>query len=180
MDRVQKETSYQQIKPLLASGTGVVQGPMRTLLFMLTFVAMGAMTDGLNRLFSNDATPIRLARDLVLDRLLDELERVDVLQLRLGAERGLARRTQGHVRVAAEVAAFQTRLGDAEGADDVERLGADGPGRAEDHNLARSGHVTSLPCRSSHPLRHSWNPLWTDLAFSHEHNDRRARPAPEA
>lgn len=28
--------------------------------------AMGAMTDGLNRLFSNDATPIRLARDLGL------------------------------------------------------------------------------------------------------------------
>lgn len=29
-------------------------------------VAMGAMTDGLNRLFSNDATPLRLARDLGL------------------------------------------------------------------------------------------------------------------
>jgi uncharacterized membrane protein YadS len=29
----------------LASGTGVVAGPMRTLLFMLTFVAMGAITD---------------------------------------------------------------------------------------------------------------------------------------
>lgn len=35
-------------------------------------VAMGAVTDGLNRLFSNDATPLRLARDLglgVVDRL---------------------------------------------------------------------------------------------------------------
>jgi 2-octaprenyl-6-methoxyphenol hydroxylase len=29
-------------------------------------VAMGAVTDGLNRLFSNDATPVRLARDLGL------------------------------------------------------------------------------------------------------------------
>jgi 2-octaprenyl-6-methoxyphenol hydroxylase len=29
-------------------------------------VAMGAVTDGLNRLFSNDATPLRLARDLGL------------------------------------------------------------------------------------------------------------------
>lgn len=29
-------------------------------------LAMGAMTDGLNRLFSNDATPLRLARDLGL------------------------------------------------------------------------------------------------------------------
>lgn len=35
-------------------------------------VVMGAMTDGLNRLFSNDALPVRLARDLglgVVDRL---------------------------------------------------------------------------------------------------------------
>lgn len=35
-------------------------------------VAMGAVTDGLNRLFSNDATPLRLARDLglgMVDRL---------------------------------------------------------------------------------------------------------------
>lgn len=35
-------------------------------------VAMGAVTDGLNRLFSNDATPLRLARDLglgIVDRL---------------------------------------------------------------------------------------------------------------
>ena len=37
--------AWPALKPLLASGTGVVQGPMRTLLFMLTFVAMGAMTD---------------------------------------------------------------------------------------------------------------------------------------
>ncbi|MGL4974216.1 MAG: 2-octaprenyl-6-methoxyphenyl hydroxylase, partial [Bosea sp. (in: a-proteobacteria)] len=29
-------------------------------------VAMGAVTDGLNRLFSNDSTPLRLARDLGL------------------------------------------------------------------------------------------------------------------
>lgn len=35
-------------------------------------IAMGAVTDGLNRLFSNDATPLRLARDLglgIVDRL---------------------------------------------------------------------------------------------------------------
>lgn len=35
-------------------------------------VAMGAVTDGLNRLFSNDATPLRLARDLglgIVDRM---------------------------------------------------------------------------------------------------------------
>ena len=30
---------------VLAAGTGVVAGPIRTLFFMLTFVAMGAMTD---------------------------------------------------------------------------------------------------------------------------------------
>ncbi len=35
-------------------------------------VAMGAATDGLNRLFSNDATPLRLARDLGLG-LVDRL-----------------------------------------------------------------------------------------------------------
>lgn len=35
-------------------------------------LAMGAVTDGLNRLFSNDATPIRLARDLGLG-LVDRL-----------------------------------------------------------------------------------------------------------
>ena len=29
-------------------------------------VAMGVVTDGLNRLFSNDSTPVRLARDLGL------------------------------------------------------------------------------------------------------------------
>jgi uncharacterized membrane protein YadS len=37
--------AWPALKPLLASGTAVVQGPMRTMLFMLTFVAMGAMTD---------------------------------------------------------------------------------------------------------------------------------------
>ncbi|HEY5795462.1 MAG TPA: ubiquinone biosynthesis hydroxylase [Bosea sp. (in: a-proteobacteria)] len=40
-------------------------------------IAMGAVTDGLNRLFSNDATPLRLARDLglgLVDRL-PELKR---------------------------------------------------------------------------------------------------------
>jgi uncharacterized membrane protein YadS len=37
--------AWPALKPLLASGTAVVQGPMRTLLFMLTFVAMGAITD---------------------------------------------------------------------------------------------------------------------------------------
>jgi 2-octaprenyl-6-methoxyphenol hydroxylase len=35
-------------------------------------VAMGAVTDGLNRLFSNDITPVRLARDLGLG-LVDRL-----------------------------------------------------------------------------------------------------------
>ena len=38
-------------------------------------VAMGAVTDGLNRLFSNDVTPIRLARDLGLG-LVDRLPRL--------------------------------------------------------------------------------------------------------
>jgi len=38
-------------------------------------VAMGAVTDGLNRLFSNDATPLRLARDLGLG-LVDRLPRL--------------------------------------------------------------------------------------------------------
>ena len=35
-------------------------------------VAMGVVTDGLNRLFSNDVLPVRLARDLglgIVDRL---------------------------------------------------------------------------------------------------------------
>ena len=35
-------------------------------------VAMGAVTDGLNRLFSNDVLPLRLARDLGLG-LVDRL-----------------------------------------------------------------------------------------------------------
>ena len=35
-------------------------------------VAMGAVTDGLNRLFSNDVTPVRLSRDLGLG-LVDRL-----------------------------------------------------------------------------------------------------------
>lgn len=38
-------------------------------------VAMGVVTDGLNRLFSNDATPLRLARDLGLG-LVDRLPRL--------------------------------------------------------------------------------------------------------
>ncbi len=38
-------------------------------------VAMGAVTDGLNRLFSNDVTPVRLARDLGLG-LVDRLPRL--------------------------------------------------------------------------------------------------------
>jgi len=37
--------AWPALKPVLASGTAVVQGPMRTMLFMLTFVAMGAITD---------------------------------------------------------------------------------------------------------------------------------------
>jgi uncharacterized membrane protein YadS len=37
--------AWPALKPALAAGTSVVQGPMRTLLFMLTFVAMGAITD---------------------------------------------------------------------------------------------------------------------------------------
>ncbi|CAM5180901.1 2-octaprenyl-6-methoxyphenol hydroxylase OS=Bosea thiooxidans OX=53254 GN=ARD30_23770 PE=3 SV=1 [Bosea thiooxidans] len=40
-------------------------------------VAMGAVTDGLNRLFSNDATPLRLARDLGLG-LVDRLPGLSV------------------------------------------------------------------------------------------------------
>ena len=37
--------AWPALKPALAAGTGVVQGPMRTMLFMMTFVAMGAITD---------------------------------------------------------------------------------------------------------------------------------------
>ncbi|HVY66232.1 MAG TPA: putative sulfate exporter family transporter [Gammaproteobacteria bacterium] len=37
--------AWPALGPKLASGTAVVQGPMRTMLFMLTFVAMGAITD---------------------------------------------------------------------------------------------------------------------------------------
>ena len=38
-------TSWPTLAPTLDAGTAVVQSPMRTMLFMLTFVAMGAMTD---------------------------------------------------------------------------------------------------------------------------------------
>jgi uncharacterized membrane protein YadS len=38
-------TSWPDLAPTLYQGTAVVQSPMRTMLFMLTFVAMGAMTD---------------------------------------------------------------------------------------------------------------------------------------
>jgi uncharacterized membrane protein YadS len=38
-------TSWPALAPTLDAGTAVVQSPMRTMLFMLTFVAMGAMTD---------------------------------------------------------------------------------------------------------------------------------------
>jgi 2-octaprenyl-6-methoxyphenol hydroxylase len=50
-------------------------------------VAMGAVTDGLNRLFSNDATPLRLARDLGLG-LVDRLPRLKRFFIREAA--GLA------------------------------------------------------------------------------------------
>jgi 2-octaprenyl-6-methoxyphenol hydroxylase len=45
-------------------GAEVLEGYERARRF--DTVAMGAVTDGLNRLFSNDATPVRLARDLGL------------------------------------------------------------------------------------------------------------------
>ena len=38
-------SSWPALAPTLEQGTAVVAGPMRTMLFMLTFVAMGAMTD---------------------------------------------------------------------------------------------------------------------------------------
>ena len=38
-------TAWPALAPTLDEGTAVVQSPMRTMLFMLTFVAMGAMTD---------------------------------------------------------------------------------------------------------------------------------------
>jgi 2-octaprenyl-6-methoxyphenol hydroxylase len=47
-------------------------------------VAMGAVTDGLNRLFSNDATPLRLARDLGLG-LVDRLPGLKRLFIREAA-----------------------------------------------------------------------------------------------
>jgi uncharacterized membrane protein YadS len=38
-------TSWPDVRAALAAGTGTVAGPMRTMLFMLTFVAMGTITD---------------------------------------------------------------------------------------------------------------------------------------
>jgi uncharacterized membrane protein YadS len=38
-------TSWPALVPALDEGTAVVQSPMRTMLFMMTFVAMGTMTD---------------------------------------------------------------------------------------------------------------------------------------
>ena len=38
-------SSWPALAPTLDEGTAVVQSPMRTMLFMLTFVAMGVMTD---------------------------------------------------------------------------------------------------------------------------------------
>jgi uncharacterized membrane protein YadS len=38
-------STWPALAPVLDQGTAVVAGPMRTMLFMLTFVAMGAMTD---------------------------------------------------------------------------------------------------------------------------------------
>ncbi|HEX7236152.1 MAG TPA: putative sulfate exporter family transporter [Gammaproteobacteria bacterium] len=38
-------SAWPALAPALGQGTGVVAGPMRTMLFMLTFVAMGAITD---------------------------------------------------------------------------------------------------------------------------------------
>ena len=56
----------------------------------------------------------QLARDLVLDRVLDELERVDVLELGARAEAILAAPAHRHVRVAAQLALLHVGLGDAE------------------------------------------------------------------
>ncbi|HEX2725005.1 MAG TPA: FAD-dependent monooxygenase, partial [Beijerinckiaceae bacterium] len=50
-------------------------------------VAMGAVTDGLNRLFSNDLLPVRLIRDLGLG-LVDRMPRLKRLFVRQAA--GLA------------------------------------------------------------------------------------------
>jgi uncharacterized membrane protein YadS len=38
-------SAWPALAPALGQGTGVVAGPMRTMLFMLTFVAMGSITD---------------------------------------------------------------------------------------------------------------------------------------
>jgi uncharacterized membrane protein YadS len=38
-------TAWPDVRAALAAGAGVASGPMRTMLFMLTFVAMGAVTD---------------------------------------------------------------------------------------------------------------------------------------
>ncbi len=56
----------------------------------LDTVAMGVVTDGLNRLFSNDATPLRLARDLGLG-LVDRMPRLKRFLIREAA--GLAGET---------------------------------------------------------------------------------------
>jgi hypothetical protein len=55
-----------------------------------------------------------LARDLVLDRLLHEPERVDVLQLGAHAEFGGADRPDRHVGVAPQVALLEIALAHAE------------------------------------------------------------------
>ena len=81
-----------------------------------------------------------LARDLVLDRVLHEPERVDVLELGARAEPVLAAQADRHVRVAAQLALLHVGLGDVEPAHEpVQRahelgglLGAGQLGRGDD------------------------------------------------
>src|SRR5262249_53754350 len=60
-----------------------------------------------------------LARDLVLDGMVDELEAVDVLELDLGPELGVAGAAHGNVGVASERAFLHVAVGDPEPANEL-------------------------------------------------------------
>ena len=60
-----------------------------------------------------------VALDLVLQRMADEAERVDVLHFRLGAELGFAARPDADIGVAAQRAFFHVAVADAGVEDDL-------------------------------------------------------------
>ena len=59
-----------------------------------------------------DCDDLDLPFDLVLDRVLEKAERVQVLDLGFRAQRGLASRADGHVRVAPQAALFHVSVVD--------------------------------------------------------------------